>query len=1308
MPFNPNAIPAPPPFNILIAEHMNKIEEVLKETGLIKTAPPFKSFPPRPVPEKKIFNDSINVSTKKLDTNYAPLALKGFSENRPEILCVTDFEPAYRKSASTKQLNNNRSLLPAGEKLKLVLQLARLRNHNIEQLISVLRQDKESAKIIDGIEREYDVKIKSAIDDIRAVTSLMIALEKSKDALNIRKSQSKVIQKVGVRLNFMSQPIGYTDILESFGFERENISNFSNTKILMQLINDYSTMLTNYSPGLLGIINDNRGLDDDSFEIVGNLFDPIKEPKVLDELRSQGAAGLNYFEIVEDFFSNMRNEPVFSSAENRIKFLSNFISKEFVLSAGLGNNNTASLLSIFGTSPDGNIFDDILGAPGGDVFEPPRVSNGKSLAGFMSMIDSQSNRVVLPFESPLTEDDEDKFIAGSEVYVDPIVQGQAKMDPTPLVKFTGDLNSASDPMRTLIERRLLSLKGNNRAPRPTGKTVFDDVVEIFNDMYNPAKQEKKAVSDKRFVLLALLRMSSDNLKLKSLLYQYTLLIGASRGAKGNKKSASSMKIYRQAVRSDIQYLEDLPALRDARGGMSSATPGGGGYWAFRGAGENDQFVLKQSPVPPDALSYIVDRIMEEVIAINGFSNLTLSVQVQKGRTINLTLGVVKDALIETGGPASIFQNINMFTNELADRARRGFSGPTNSPSSYHIDNTSYRTRFSYLSPAVLVGVTFELFASVSTLTDAIIESLSGGSAPGVNISSSPSGQKAFGNAVVSPGNGSTQTFQSSNISNINTSKPLLNNQVQTQFDEIRSSLSEELNLMSSVTSFIFTYLDIIRMETKPLIDLTRQSRSRKKANSNSVLKRIEKLQERVDSDDIFATLNPAQIALSIRQAVEIQRSMRFATGKNISAFSDPTFLAPAAEEMLFALLREPKFKQGRASNMKIVTVGLPTGFKSSLRSVELEDESLPGPERESDVIAINVYRRDLEFEDIVFKPMQFTFELSRFTQVSPKTKSSKGKRLLGTSNSIAADEKVKTFNIQVDEDFRWTSGGTAGGLNKRSETINNVAQSPGYDWLSPSDKIEMFQNHVTSYFLNTYLRLLTDIDFSESTFLVNNTVSQEKADAKDRDRFVKLMLKKVKNIAGRTITLDDLKKTDPRMSKLLDKLENQDATQGINGKIESAFKDLSVEANVEITENIVNFMNSFSPDSFLTGADVTATRLTSPKLFERIFHMAVDLDNFEVDVKQTRATAAGRKMLKSGEFKAISRTVGRGRIFMKPRPTDQGSHILSEIFVNAESKLVQESKSRRQVSPAPSKELLEVSKAGINAMPKISFNKGFK
>jgi hypothetical protein len=1291
-------IPPPWPFKKLIQDKRDAAEKFILESfpGLPHPPPPFIPAPARSVPEQKQVNDSVDVSRNRLAANYNPVQLKGFSENRPEILCVTDFEPAYRASASTRQLSNDRSLLPVGEKLKVMLALARLRNHNIKQLMTTLREDKDAAKIIDDIEREYDTKIESAIDDIRALTSLAVSLEKARDALNVRKSQTKISQKMASRLSFTSAPMGYIDILEEFGFNRVNVADFSNTKILMQIINDYNVMLANYSPGLLGIENDTRKFDDDPFDIIENLFDPKKEPQVLDDLRQQSAAGEKYYDIMNSLFGNMASEQVFASADNRIKFLANFIAKELVVSAGLGRSSTkAALQSTFAAPSEGNVFDNILGVPGGDVLEAPHAGKN-ALAGFMNVMGAD-NTLVLPFESPLTEDDDESFVTGTEFFIDSIMQGQAKLDPTPLANFVGQLGTATSQARNLIERRLLSFRGNSRTTRPTGASIFGSVLEVFNDMYSTDRTEASNIANKRFALLSLMKLATDNPELKSLLYQYTLAIGINRGVMTRKSTEGrGSRIYRQMVRSDIQYVEDFPIF-DGK---------------FAGAGVKDVYKLKRNPVPIEAIDSLIMKIMAKVTSIVGPS-LLFNIQKTGGDTKRVPVAVISEALREMTGERSVFQAINSLATDLTNGANRGFSGAVNN--GYFVDTTTFRTRFNFISPAVMVGLIFEMFVSVSSLTGADITSRMPARTAGtkmLNINSKDSDRAAFSNAVARISSGgfgdknAVSPATSRNLRRGTTKLTRQTNRKAQKFDAIMTSLTDEDNFLATVTSFIFSYMDHIKSQTKPLVNMMRQARNRKSAGAISTLQRLQAVQKRADSDDIFATLNPAQIALSIRQAVEIQRSMMFSSGRNVSAFSDPEFLDPGAEQMLFALLREPKFKEGRAANLKILTVGLPTGFKSSLRSTEIEDESTPGPEREADVININVYRRDLEFEDIVFKPMSFTFELSRFTQVSPRTRIPKGKQLLGVSNSIASAGKVKTFNIQVDEDFRWGTRGT-GGLSSKSETILNVAQRPGYDWMDEVDKKRMFQNHVINYFLNLYLKLLTDIDFSESTFLVNNTVAQVKADKKDRDRFVNLMLKRVNQVAGRTVTLDDLRNADPMMNKLLNKLENSDNTEGVTGKVETSISGLTAAANIEISENVVNFMKSFSPDSFLTGADVTSTRLVSPKLFERIFHMAVDLDEFDIDVRQTNATRSGRDMYKSSEFRSAAYQA-QGRVRMKPRSSKEGEQIMSELFINVESKLVQESSSDEASSADDEKIRLEISGVGKRTKPNLKFNRGIK
>ena len=466
----------PPPFKYLLKKLLKKKGYTVKGNTIVKgmrplphnkvyvriPAPPIP--PPRPVPAKVQFDDKIGTSQRRLTSNYNPVQLRGFSEIRPEILCLTDFKPAYRRSASIKQLHNDKSLLPVGEKLKVMLALSRLRNHNIKQLIDTLREDDAAAKIIDDIEQEYDSKIGDAIYDIRALAAFIASLEKVKDALNLRKCQRDIMAKIGHRTGEADKASGYQDILEDLGFNRKNIPEFSNTKILMQILHDFNIILTDYSPALLGIVNDERKFDDDPFDIIGNIFDPLQEPSILDDIRRESESGGNYFDTVRTLFQNMTGEAVFKKGSNRIKFLINFLSKEFVISAGLGSRVHNKGMASFGISTTvGNVFDNILGIPAGSVLTLPDAGS-RALCGSMSLQDADGN-VVLPFESPLIPDDENSFVTGAEFFIDSMIQGQSLLDPTPFVKFITKLEYDANMSQFLIEQRLLALRGKLKSPR---------------------------------------------------------------------------------------------------------------------------------------------------------------------------------------------------------------------------------------------------------------------------------------------------------------------------------------------------------------------------------------------------------------------------------------------------------------------------------------------------------------------------------------------------------------------------------------------------------------------------------------------------------------------------------------------------------------------------------------------------------------------------------------------------------------------------------------------------------------------------
>ncbi len=1052
----------------------------------------------------------------------------------------------------------------------------------------------------------------------------------------------------------------------------------------------------------------------------------------MDNLRKLGGdsqlSGVQYHRIALRFFQDIASENVFDSVPNKIKFLLNLISKEMIISSGLGNVRTRGMLSHWGSKNQGNIFDNICGVSGDTVTDAP-LGSVRALMSLMNISDRAGN-TVLPFESPLTTDIDDGFVSGTEFFIDAILQGQTEFNPAPFIAFIKNVAFSGRQAEAVIADNILSLRGtwSTRARRPSSHNLFDEIAEDFK-VFLTSNQGKSAWKcNKEEAQLALMALGETNIELKMLLYQYTILAGIYANTSGIRTKNTSVA-YSNITLVNVRHVSDLPALKIKK---------------YKGSGINNSFSFTDH-VDPGAIADIIDAIVGSVAALLGtgkMSEMTTTdfVSGHFGGVDVISEAELRASLEDIGNSELPLQSINSFLNKQVAAANIGFSGQP--AENYYIDSNR-RTRFSLIPPAVLVAIVYEAYSSFAMLTGISLQSMETittktteqvpdptdlrsaggryitqtvintnrrfrvkydgtlGSAmtSGLLVTSGHAAsdvatllEKDFNSLMQRPGikiGEEQQDALDKLAEGANTGATAINRRIH-EIQAIRSALEAEENLIVSMINFIFTYFSFVVSEAKPLqelLALQRDEKGRAKRNASggfaSNMDRIRGFQRRVDSRDIFATLNPAQIALSIREGLEVQKTLQ-GKRRNVSAFSDQNLISSASKNMLMAMLREPRFKGGdAASNLKLVTVGIPSGMKASLKSLEILGEDSPGPEKEVDIININVFRRDVEFDDIVFKPMSFLFELSRFTDVK-RNRLRRRTRLYGTSNSYSAAGDVRTIDIQVDEDFKWGGGNNLGISGDAYDTIHTIGEGPEYDMLTTTEKHQMFNNHITSYFLGVYLRLLTDMDFRESSFLINNTMAEMKADEKDRAQFMKLLLTRVKNVAGRPITVDQLKQSSDEIAKAFDKMGNKDSwiASAAEKNVSSGLGSLTRNANLEIADDTLAFVKTFSPDSLLTGAGVTAKRLVTPKLFERIFHLPVDLDEFEIDVEATRATQSGSKMLDSAGFKTHLKEMPDGALMMKSRPTNNGYHILSEIFVNIDTKF-ESNKDGELVSTVP-------------------------
>ena len=1235
--------------------------------------PPAKA----PVPNQVAFNESLPVAKRKMYGAYNPVKLRGFSDVRPEILSVLHFVPAYDNGARYYQRNSEKYILPAGEKIRVQFSLAKLRDKNMQEIIGVLREDDAAKREIEIIENGYDTKVRQAETDIKILASLFVMLQKTGDALNIRKSQPKIMAGVAAQAGTSVEPASYTSLLMSLGFSKENISEFSNTKILMQLLYDMGIALSQFSPLLLDIPNPDRADDDDPIEIDKAVLDPTTEVFSLESIRGADKGGGSrraFWKLAAMLFNSIGDSPIMTP-DNRIRFLVSSLVKDMRFSCVLGSNegNIALWRRNISADEGGNVFDDLLGIPGNTITEP--VAGINSLCQLLRR-ESGDDTIILPFESDIFSEEDASYISGKEFFVDAILAGQsAGLGNTgglnAFINEATNMGSSTDTIIDLFSGQKVATSSLLQVNRLQIGLYWNFMPWIDPTRYtseasviNAGNMEVHGENTVYNITIALLGLSYRHEGLKMLLYYYTILLGLSN--LNNPQSAFRHPYWQSLAESDIRLLRQIPPLAEE----------------FKGNGPQNKYATTNGTYQP-ALDYIVHQIVETVKSILPPSSKPASAQTW------LSEAACEYLLKQTGVPLqrNIFARIGQVMAYLHSSAKSGHGIVTRPPErTYTLNDGSHRTRFGQMRPAFLLAMVFEIFASMGAKYGSSVSFVSSGTTSssddlyfyiGANLDMMRGTYDAMMTAAKSGTDYSTNKAKARN----KTGYALTKEKAVSALLANLSAMEADEDLPLQISNYLTAIFANLKRESSGLLDFFPSYRSRKGSSAFSNQRRLRELMGRTDAGEMFATLNPAQLATSVHQIWSLKRT-RANPSSGVSAFTNPTYLSSDIQQALLSMLREPMFRRSRAENLKIVSVGLPAGIGASLASPVLQDDDNPGPVRERDVVQINVYKRDLEFDDIVFKPMSFLFEMSRFVSAgvfgvkrAPRGGIARMRFLPHAGKSIVANHS-KTVDFQIDEDFVFP----AGWQGIKAEGYHSVAKGSDYSFLNTDEKREMFKNHMLSFYLELYIRFMTDMEVREETFLLNDTVAAKKADEADRQRFIKLMLTRISALAGRPVSMGDLRKDNPQMDALLTRLDDPDRLKGsthmltgLTEKIETHFTDLSSGTNIEMAEELVAFVKTFSPQSLLTGASITVEKILSPKIFERIFHIPVDIDNFEIDVESTRATAAGKRAWKDKAFQeTLVRNKKTGIIKMKARNAANGDHVSSELFVTLSTKALEE------------------------------------
>jgi hypothetical protein len=258
-------------------------------------------------------------------------------------------------------------------------------------------------------------------------------------------------------------------------------------------------------------------------------------------------------------------------------------------------------------------------------------------------------------------------------------------------------------------------------------------------------------------------------------------------------------------------------------------------------------------------------------------------------------------------------------------------------------------------------------------------------------------------------------------------------------------------------------------------------------------------------------------------------------------------------------LKQEEFFESIASNKKIISVGLPHKIYRRLQKFT-NASTLENSASQTNLISINVYLKDHLRPQLIHQPQKFIFDLNKFTI---RTLNYYLDSAIGTAKKL---DDVDARGGEIDEkEFEYLKFLPFFNLNGFQE-IQNIRADDAHDlldtieneyakfqtYLSTQQFEQLRKNHIKNFFLEEYLRFVTSYSLDETSF---------------------------SNYAGNIQRLDN---------ELIFAVTPQ--TQGA----------------LEYLKNTI-----------FTSSENIKRSLISPKKFDRVFHIMIDPDDFEINIEKT-------------------------------------------------------------------------------------------
>jgi len=1247
---------------------------------------------------KQYTQDTLRVSQFRFTNGkFQAVEQNGISVFRPEILSIMNFVPVD----GSGRLSSKDPTETAEQLLKSQFQANEVRAITLERLIGDMRNNTQFKAQLDSIKSSFANGLNSTKTILNYYGTLIDKIE----AVNTSLDPKSIPNTSFDTANYLTLADFYERKMQ---YPKSKFANFSDSKIINQLTSDFKNILEGYSLSLFDLVDSDRASDTSPVNIDKTYTQTNGFTFTPSSVRSPNTPrNANESAFFNQFLNSLPSNP-----DDRIKLLVHFLSKELRVSKQMGRaENARNLQAKYAQDDNGDPFDNILGDVGDTIFNDPRGPN--SLAS-MTLFNVDTTNLVLPFESLYVDSDADRrvYVPGSTYFVDTILTVDANgFNTQPYVTFVSQFNQITSDTKNIIENLLELNQGSSLSPTATYDIFLNGLAEAMAGLVNSS-----GINRSQAISVALLRLANSDTTLKNMLFEYLLLLGLSSLTPTDQKSIF------QNLGSELGTVQ---ALKFANVSPNDNTNFFGGQSGLRpyieavvDAIETKVFSLTSTlntSLLKKGYTKSVPSLRPTVLSPNisaptqTLGSVGVAAQILNSNRILITLnrngyfmsfrrGEIRETLLNN--VAAIGPSSTNLCKEFVDIAvKLDQNASISSNPVYTLQDGTGRTRQNYFSTSTLLLFIFETmsafanrytFASFNkdsslvegsltvdtSMSDGVVKILKDivaakilfvatrattKVASGLNIqnltTSTPapqapfslfnfdlsnekprlpnvSGQVGVNNPslvppIFSPGVKSN-TLNLPNLSTIintpkfgfgkvfsNTTIGLINVQESTQLLELRktivgnrSKLDDEDKTIKNILH-IYSVISSRLLATKETVihTFTKTSLQNFLATTGTTIQ------------DFDLVRNPSQVRVSSWLFDNYNDKISDTSLDDSSLEANSGYLVtdriPVPEfNALLSMLQQPTYshKTSADQKVKILTVGIPAGFSKNLSDrisrTSISDTNFNN--KEYDVVSVNIYKRDARFDDLIFKPQTFVFDLSLFPV----------KNFLPDSlqqPNIKFSDIVRNAFVRDYESLQ----------NKKNVTVQKIRQDVKYNFLSDIQKQNMIQNHIESELFELYIRLMAGIEINEETF---STVNFSKTSTQDQN-VINLVISYLKVIKNKDIP---------------------------NQPIPQLLQNPNLDQETKDTIRLLSYGNLLFQSSFIQ------KRVLQPKLFDRVFHIPVSTDDFEIDVDQTISTESGRNTYTKTSVQNMIDDV-KGKKYLKEKT--RNDMIFEDYFVVVETNL---------------------------------------